>query len=130
MFLNGIERAQHILRCSAVAVGSRRPLAFVAARMRGPSPMPQDDDEKTNNDNGENKQQQRQKQATANENSCPSARLQAMQTPFRLALVPLLVLLCVPAAFAAAKTHTVTLGASRRVPYTPPEANPDNKSEA
>lgn len=40
--------------------------------------------------------------------------------------------LCVPGArsvAATAKAHTVVLGAARRVPYTPPEANPDNKSE-
>ncbi len=30
---------------------------------------------------------------------------------------------------ATAKTHTVTLGPVRKVPYTPPEATPDNKSE-
>ncbi|MES2392726.1 MAG: hypothetical protein V4555_13860 [Acidobacteriota bacterium] len=29
---------------------------------------------------------------------------------------------------ACAKTHTVALGAVRKVPYTPPEATPDNKS--
>ncbi len=51
-----------------------------------------------------------------------------MQT-FRPAVAPLLLLAlaCVPPA--QAKVHTVTLGASRRVPYTPPEANPDDKSE-
>lgn len=32
-------------------------------------------------------------------------------------------------AFAAPKVHTVALGPARRVPYTPPEATPDNKSE-
>jgi hypothetical protein len=52
-----------------------------------------------------------------------------MQKPFRLALVPLLGLLCVPMALAAPKVHTVTLGPSKRVPFTPPEANRDNKSE-
>ncbi len=32
-------------------------------------------------------------------------------------------------AAASAKIHTVTLGPVRKVPYTPPEATPDNKSE-
>jgi hypothetical protein len=51
-----------------------------------------------------------------------------MQTN-RSALVPLLLLLCLPSAAAPPKVHTVTLGPARRVPYTPPEATPDNKSE-
>jgi len=34
-----------------------------------------------------------------------------------------------PAQAAPPKVHTVVLGASRRVPYTPPEANPDQRSE-
>ena len=56
-------------------------------------------------------------------------RLSSMQT-FRLADVPLLLLLlCVPCSAAAPKVHTVTLGAARRVPYTPPEASAENKSE-
>ena len=50
-----------------------------------------------------------------------------MQT-FRRALVPLLLLACATA-HAVPKTHTVTLGPVRRVPYTPPEATRDNKSE-
>ena len=37
--------------------------------------------------------------------------------------------LCVYPQTALAKTHTVIMGAGRKVPYTPPEANPDNKSE-
>lgn len=43
----------------------------------------------------------------------------------------LLVLLCLgkPLFSAAPKIHTVTLGAIRRVPYTPPDATPDTKSE-
>ena len=52
-----------------------------------------------------------------------------MQTS-RSAVVPLLLLFWCPAmALAAPKTHTVTLGPSRHVPYTPPEANAGNKSE-
>ena len=52
-----------------------------------------------------------------------------MQT-HRLALVPLLLLLLSPLANAKpAKIHTVTLGPARKVPYTPPAANPDTKSE-
>jgi len=44
--------------------------------------------------------------------------------------ITLLVLLCALPAFAKPpKVHSVTLGPVRRVPYTPPEANPDNKSE-
>jgi hypothetical protein len=52
-----------------------------------------------------------------------------MQT-LRSATVPLLLLVacaCSPAA--APKVHTVNLGPVRKVPYTPPEANPENKSE-
>ena len=53
-----------------------------------------------------------------------------MQT-LRSALAPLLLLLLSPIAIGAkpAKVHTVNLGPARKVPYTPPEANPDTKSE-
>ena len=54
-----------------------------------------------------------------------------MQT-LRPALVPLLIVLACSFANAAPrpqKVHAVTLGPPRRVPYTPPEANADNKSE-
>ena len=52
-----------------------------------------------------------------------------MQT-FRLAVVPLLLsFLCLPIMQAAPKAHSVTLGASKHVPYTPPEANSINKNE-
>ena len=52
-----------------------------------------------------------------------------MQTP-RSAFVPLLfAAIALHAAPTAAKTHTVVLGASKRVPYTPPEATADTKSE-
>jgi hypothetical protein len=54
-----------------------------------------------------------------------------MQT-LRPALVPLLFLFtcAIPAAAAKPpKVHTVTLGPARKVPYTPPEATPDNKTE-
>ncbi len=54
-----------------------------------------------------------------------------MQT-LRPALVPLLLLLsCVlfPSRVQAAKMHFVTLGPYRKVPYTPPEATPDSRSE-
>jgi hypothetical protein len=49
----------------------------------------------------------------------------------RPALVPLLLILAyaIPAAAKPPKVHSVTLGPTRKVPYTPPEANPDNKSE-
>jgi len=49
----------------------------------------------------------------------------------RPALVPLLLILAyaIPAAAKPPKVHSVTLGATRKVPNTPPEANPDNKSE-
>jgi hypothetical protein len=51
-----------------------------------------------------------------------------MQKTF--AVGPLLFLLgCASAAATPPKVHTVGLGAVRRVPYTPAEANPDNKSE-
>jgi hypothetical protein len=53
-----------------------------------------------------------------------------MQT-LRLAVAPLLfVLIRCPALRAAVpKVHTVTLGTVKRVPYAPPEATPNNKSE-
>ena len=49
----------------------------------------------------------------------------------RPAAVPLLLALTMlfPSPVRAAKIHVVTLGAVRKVPYTPPEATPDNKSE-
>jgi hypothetical protein len=52
-----------------------------------------------------------------------------MQT-LRSALVPLLLLaFAIPAAAKPPKIHTVTLGPARKVPYTPPQATPDTKSE-
>ncbi len=59
------------------------------------------------------------------------ATLESVQIP-RPALVPLLVLSLAalsPTRVQAAKMHFVTLGAVRKVPYTPPDATPDNKSE-
>lgn len=48
----------------------------------------------------------------------------------RLAVVPLLLSLwCAALTAATPKVHTVTLGPSRHVPYTPPEATADNKSD-
>lgn len=50
----------------------------------------------------------------------------------RLAVVPLLFSFVLPwelSGAAVPKVHTVVLGGVRRVPYTPPEATPDNKSE-
>jgi hypothetical protein len=48
----------------------------------------------------------------------------------RSALVPLLLVLACPlVALAAPKIHTVTLGPSKHVPYTPPEATAANKNE-
>jgi hypothetical protein len=50
----------------------------------------------------------------------------------RPAAAPLLLFLLMAGSLsgaAAPKTHTVVLGSVRRVPYTPPEANADNKSE-
>ena len=47
---------------------------------------------------------------------------------FRWAALLAGVLSCACTAWAV-KVHTVTLGAAKRVPYTPPEANADNKSE-
>jgi hypothetical protein len=54
-----------------------------------------------------------------------------MQT-LRLVVVPLAVSFVLPWSVSGAavpKVHTVVLGAVRRVPYTPPEATADNKSE-
>ena len=52
-----------------------------------------------------------------------------MQT-LRSATVPLLLLLaCARCPAVAPKVHTVSLGPVRKVPYTPPEANPENKSD-
>jgi hypothetical protein len=48
---------------------------------------------------------------------------------FRSALVPLLLLVTLPAAAKPPKIHTVTLGPVRKVPYTLPQATPDTKSE-
>jgi hypothetical protein len=49
----------------------------------------------------------------------------------RPALVPLLLLLAcaIPAAAKGPKIHNVSLGPARKVPYTPPQATPENKSE-
>jgi len=48
----------------------------------------------------------------------------------RSAFVPLLLsFLLLQTAVAAAKIHTVTLGASRHVPYSPPSANAEDKNE-
>jgi len=50
--------------------------------------------------------------------------------PTRRVLLLLLAVLCPIAALAAPpKPHTVALGPVRKVPYTPPEANVDNRSE-
>jgi hypothetical protein len=42
---------------------------------------------------------------------------------------PLLFALLCPAVAGAAKVHSVVLGATRKVPYTPPEATPDTKDD-
>ncbi len=46
----------------------------------------------------------------------------------RIALLALL-LCAIPALAKGPKIHTVTLGPARKVPYTPPQATPDTKSE-
>ncbi len=46
-----------------------------------------------------------------------------------MAFAPLLLFCCSLCAAAAPKIHTVTLGAMRKVPYTPPEATPETRSE-
>lgn len=49
---------------------------------------------------------------------------------FRPAILPVLTVLLSPAiATAAPKVHTVALGAIRKVPYTPPEATAETKSD-
>jgi len=48
---------------------------------------------------------------------------------FRPAILPLLLAMLFPAIAGAVKTHTVALGAARKVPYTPPEATADTKSD-
>ena len=53
--------------------------------------------------------------------------LVAMQT-FRSAFVPLLLFSCAISAVAAPKSHSVTLGAARKVPYTPPEATAESRA--
>jgi len=50
-----------------------------------------------------------------------------MQT-FRSAFVPLLLFCCALSAGAAPKSHSVTLGAVRKVPYTPPEATAEARA--
>ena len=52
-----------------------------------------------------------------------------LRRPATAPLLALLLLAFLPARAGAAKMHFVTLGAVRKVPYTPPEATPDNKSE-
>ena len=47
---------------------------------------------------------------------------------FRPAVVPLLFTVLCPAAVFGAKTHIVTLGVPKHVPYTPPEATAETKS--
>lgn len=63
--------------------------------------------------------------------SIPSSATLTPMQPFRSAARPLLLLCALLAAptLHAAKMHVVTLGAVRRVPYTPPEASPDQKSD-
>ncbi|MDQ2926166.1 MAG: hypothetical protein M3R43_11510 [Acidobacteriota bacterium] len=46
----------------------------------------------------------------------------------RSAIVPLLLSSLALAAVAAPKSHTVTLGAARKVPYTPPEATAEDRA--
>lgn len=53
------------------------------------------------------------------------ARKPSLRTTALFLLLPL----ASAAAFAAPKIHTVTLGPSRRVPYTQPDATPDTKSD-
>ena len=63
----------------------------------------------------------------------PAPVLLLRRIPFSLTSfyrISLFLLLCaIPATAKPPKVHSVTLGPARRVPYTPPEANPDNKSE-
>ena len=47
----------------------------------------------------------------------------------RSAVVPLLIALLCPSVAAAVKIHTVALGPVRKVPYTPPEATAETKSD-
>lgn len=54
--------------------------------------------------------------------------MQVLRSAARPLLLLASVLVC-PAVLSAAKIHIVALGAVRKVPYTPPEATPDNKSE-
>ena len=51
-----------------------------------------------------------------------------MQT-LRSAVAPLLIALLCPSAAMAVKVHTVVLGPIRKVPYTPPEATPETRSD-
>src|SRR5579875_1568934 len=53
--------------------------------------------------------------------------MQVLRSAARPLLFSFFTLLSAPSQ--AAKIHIVTLGAVRKVPYTPPEATPDNKSE-
>jgi len=54
-----------------------------------------------------------------------------MQIPkmLRPAVAPLLFAVLCPAMAGAVKVHTVVLGAARKVPYTPPEATAETKSD-
>jgi hypothetical protein len=55
--------------------------------------------------------------------------MQSFMQSLRPAAMPLMLALLCPAGAAAVKVHTVALGAVRKVPYTPPEATPETKSD-
>jgi hypothetical protein len=55
--------------------------------------------------------------------------LRSAFAPLLPVVTPLLFALLPSAAFGAAKPHSVTLGPSKPVPYTPPEATADNKTD-
>jgi hypothetical protein len=56
--------------------------------------------------------------------------MQSFMHSLRPAVLPFLfAVFCCPAIAGAVKVHTVALGAVRKVPYTPPEATPETKSD-
>lgn len=55
--------------------------------------------------------------------------MQRFKQMLRPAVVPLAITVLCPALARAVKTHTVALGPVRKVPYTPPEATPETRSD-
>lgn len=55
--------------------------------------------------------------------------MQRLKQSLGTAFAPVLAAILCPALAGAVKVHTVALGATRKVPYTPPEATPETRSD-